>query len=171
MATMTNGYHPAFNDPTEIFAYTATQELATRVSHRNAGRLADDPNAYELMKNIAADENHHFIFYKGVMQAMLEQSPSTVLEGIYKTFANFEMPGIAMPNFLRRSLEVAKAGVYNLRIHHDRVIQPLIRQWGIDKLTDLTPRAAEFQDKLMSLPAEIAARAERFERRFAPATL
>ena len=165
MATMTNGFF--FNDTatTEIFAYTAMQELATRVSHRNAGRITDDPAAYELMKNIAADENHHFIFYKGVMQAMLEVSPSTVLDGIWRTFSNFEMPGVAMPNFLRRSIEVAKAGVYNLRIHHDRVLQPLIRDWKIGDLTDLRPHAAELQEKIMSLPDQILEQAERFEKR------
>ena len=38
-ATMINGYQPSYDDPTEIFAYTATQELATRVSHRNAGKI------------------------------------------------------------------------------------------------------------------------------------
>ena len=72
MATMVNGYQPSYDDPTEIFAYTAAQELATRVSHRNAGKITDDPVAFELMRTIAADENHHFIFYRGVMQAMLD---------------------------------------------------------------------------------------------------
>ena len=165
MATMINGYQPSYDDPTEIFAYTAAQELATRVSHRNAGKITDDPAAYELMKNIAADENHHFIFYKGVMQAMLDQSPSTVLEGIHKTLSNFQMPGVAMPNFLRRSIEVAKAGVYNLRIHHDRVVQPLLRDWKIADLTDLKPAAAEIQEKIMALPDQILEQAERFEKR------
>lgn len=165
MATMINGYQPSYDDPTEIFAYTAAQELATRVSHRNAGKITDDPAAYELMKNIAADENHHFIFYKGVMQAMLDQSPSTVLEGIHKTLSNFQMPGVAMPNFLRRSIAVAKAGVYNLRIHHDRVVQPLLRDWKIADLTDLKPAAAEIQEKIMALPDQILEQAERFEKR------
>lgn len=165
MATMTNGYQPSYDDPTEIFAYTAAQELATRISHRNAGKITDDPNAYELMKNIAADENHHFIFYRGVMQAMLDESPSTVLDGIYQTFSNFQMPGVSMPNFLRRSLAVAKAGVYNLRIHHDRVVMPLLKDWKIGELTDLKPHAAEIQEKIMALPAQILEKAERFEKR------
>lgn len=165
MATMTNGYQPSYSDPTEIFAYTAAQELATRVSHRNAGKITDDPNAFELMKNIAADENHHFIFYKGVMQAMLDENPSTVLEGIYRAFTNFQMPGVAMPNFLRRSIEVAKAGVYNLRIHHDRVVTPLLRDWKIADLTDLKPAAAELQEKIMAIPAQLMEQAERFEKR------
>lgn len=164
-ATMMNGYQPSYDDPTEIFAYTATQELATRVSHRNAGKITDDPAAYELMRNIAADENHHFIFYKSVMQAMLDQAPGLVLEGIHRVFDNFQMPGVAMPNFLRRSIEVAKAGVYNLRIHHDRVLLPLIRDWNIESLTGLTPAAAELQEKIMQLPAQVMRKAEIFEKR------
>ena len=165
MATMIRGYEPRYDDPTEIFAYTSLQELATRVSHRNAGKITDDPAAFELMRNIAADENHHFIFYKGVMTAMLSENPSAVLAGIHRMLANFEMPGVAIPGFLRRSIDVAKAGVYNLRIHHDRVVTPLLRDWRIADLTGLSTRAAEIQDKIMALPAEIMEKAERFEQR------
>jgi acyl-[acyl-carrier-protein] desaturase len=165
MATMINGYQPSYDDPTEIFAYTAAQELATRVSHRNAGKITDDPAAFELMKNIASDENHHFIFYKGVMQAMLDESPSSVLDGIYQTLTNFQMPGVAMPRFLRRSIEVARAGVYNLRIHHDRVLVPLLKDWKIAELSDLTPKAAELQEKILALPSLVMEQAERFEKR------
>jgi len=164
-STMINGYQPTFDDPTEIFAYTAAQELATRVSHRNAGKITDDPAAFELMRLIASDENHHFIFYKSVMQAMLDTSPSLVLNGIFKVFDNFQMPGAAMPRFLRRSIDVAKAGVYNLRIHHDRVVVPLLKDWSIGDLTGLTTAAAEVQEKIMALPAQIMEKAERFERR------
>jgi acyl-[acyl-carrier protein] desaturase len=164
-STMINGYHPTYDDPTEIFAYTATQELATRVSHRNAGKITDDPNAFELMRNIATDENHHFIFYKSVMQAMLDKAPELVLGGIHNVFDNFQMPGAAMPNFVRRSIEVAKAGVYNLRIHHDRVVLPLIKDWKIGDITGLNRTAAEWQEKIMALPDQILRKAERFEKR------
>lgn len=168
---MTTGYEPHWANPAELFAYTATQELATRVSHRNAGKLTDDPTAFELMRQIATDENHHFIFYKGVMTAMLREAPSLALEGIHRMFSNFEMPGTVIPNFLRRSFEIAKAGVYNLRVHHDRVLMPLIQQWGIADLTGLAPRAAELQEKILAIPGEIARRAERFEARYSPAAL
>jgi acyl-[acyl-carrier-protein] desaturase len=164
-ATMINGYQPEFEDPMEVFAYTATQELATRVSHRNAGKITDDPAAFELMRNIAADENHHFIFYKSVVQAMLDKAPELVLPGILEVFENFQMPGVAMPNFVRRSIEVAKAGVYNLRIHHDRVLLPLIKDWNIGGLSGLKPAATELQEKIMAIPDRILRQAEIFERR------
>jgi acyl-[acyl-carrier-protein] desaturase len=167
MATMKKGWEPNWADPAELFAYTSAQELATRVSHRNAGRITEDEAAFDLMRNIATDENHHFVFYRGVMAAMLEQAPSVAIEGIYNTFVNFEMPGVGIPGFLRKSIEVARAGVYNLRIHHDNVVQPLIAQWGLERLEGLTTRAAEIQEKLMALPAQILRNAERFEARFA----
>jgi acyl-[acyl-carrier-protein] desaturase len=166
MATMEAGYQPHFKNPAELFAYTSAQELATRVSHRNAGKITEDETAFELMRNIATDENHHFMFYKGVMQTMLEIQPATALEGIYRTMKNFQMPGIGIPGFLRRSVEIAKAGVYNLRVHHDKVLTPLLSQWKIADLTRLDAVASEFQEKLMALPAEIVRRAEQFEARF-----
>ena len=87
------------------------------------------------------------------------------LEGIYKTMVNFQMPGIGIPGFLRRSIDIAKAGVYNLRIHHDRVLVPLIEQWGIASMEGLSAKASELQERLMELPAQIIAKAERFEAR------
>jgi acyl-[acyl-carrier protein] desaturase len=167
MATMTVGYQPNWTHPAELLAYTSAQELATRVSHRNAGKITEDEVAFELMRQIASDENHHFMFYKGVMAAMLKEAPAMALEGIYKTMLNFQMPGIGIPGFLRRSIDIAKAGVYNLRIHHDRVLMPLIEQWGIASMEGLSAKASEFQEKLLQLPAQIMEKAERFEARFA----
>lgn len=169
MATMQTGYHPDFANPSELIAYTSAQELATRVSHRNTGKITEDETAFELMRHIASDENHHFVFYKGVMQAMLELHPGPALEGILRTFTNFQMPGAGIRGFQRRSLEIAKAGVYNMRIHHDGVIMPLIKQWGIETLEGLDARASELQEKLMALPAELVRKAERFEARYSPA--
>jgi acyl-[acyl-carrier-protein] desaturase len=60
---------------------------------------------------------------------------------------------------------VAKAGVYNLRIHHDRVLLPLIKDWNIEGLTGLTPAAAALQEKILALPARILHKAEIFEKR------
>ena len=166
MATMRTGWSPSATSPAELFSYTAAQELATRVSHRNAGKITDDESAFDLMRNIAADENHHFVFYKGVMDAMLREAPSVVLEGMFNTFENFQMPGVGIPGFVRRSIEVAKAGVYNMRVHYEHVLIPLLKQWGIADLGDLTPKAEEYQEKLMELPNEILRKAERFEARF-----
>ena len=85
--------------------------------------------------------------------------------------ANFKMPGVGIPNFLRRAVAIAKAGVYNLRVHHDRVLRPLLRDWNIEGLTGLTTAAQEFQDKIMALPAQVLRKAEAFERRYGAVTV
>jgi acyl-[acyl-carrier-protein] desaturase len=163
--TMEAGHYSGWRDLPALFVYTSAQELATRVSHRNAGKLADDPVAYDIMARIATDENHHFLFYRGVAAALLEQEPDSMLEAIHRVFTNFSMPGTSIPGFVRRAVDMARAGVYNLRIHHDRVLLPLIRDWGIENLTGLTARAREMQQKVMELPAAALRKAEVFERR------
>ena len=170
LVTMEEGHHTGRDDLPSLFVYTSAQELATRVSHRNAGVLADDEIAYRMMARIAADENHHYLFYRGVASALIEQEPSTMVEAIHRVFTNFSMPGTSIPGFVRRAVEMAKAGVYNLRIHHDRVLLPLIRDWGVEHLTGLTVRARELQDKVMELPAQVLRKAEVFERRMGMVT-
>lgn len=166
MAMMKVGWFPDFKSPAHMMAYTAIQELATRVSHRNTGRISEDPVCFELMKMIAADENHHFIFYKGIVAAMLKADATQTLQGIASTLQEFKMPGFAMPQYLRRSVQVAKAGVYNMRIHHDNVLRPILREWGIGSLTGLTGRGPELQDLIMELPNKTLEMAERFEKRY-----
>jgi acyl-[acyl-carrier-protein] desaturase len=166
MATMEAGFQAYFDDPAAVFVYTAAQELATRVSHRNAGKLADDETAYNLMARIAVDENHHFMFYRGVTQAMLDESPSTLMEPIHRVLANFQMPGTGIPGFVRRAVDMARIGVYNLRIHNEKVIQPLLRDWKIEALSDLSEEAEQYREKILALPARLTRRAEVFEARF-----
>lgn len=170
LATMTTGYSTGLPNPIALFAYTSAQELATRVSHRNAGRITDDPVAYEIMSRIAVDENHHFMFYRGAVTAMLAENPSLVLPEIYRVLSNFEMPGVGMPKYMRRALQMAKAGVYNMRIHHDRILIPLIRDWKIESLEGLSTKAQEFQEKIMGIPALANLQAETFEKRYGLAT-
>ncbi|MGI8794108.1 MAG: acyl-ACP desaturase, partial [Acidimicrobiales bacterium] len=45
-------------------AYVAMQELATRISHHNTGKMLEDKPGYEIMKRVAADENLHYLFYR-----------------------------------------------------------------------------------------------------------
>jgi acyl-[acyl-carrier-protein] desaturase len=138
---MEAGHNSGWPDIPALFVYTSAQELATRVSHRNAGRLADDEVAYDIMARIATDENHHFLFYRGVAAALLENEPESMLDAVHRVFSKFAMPGTVIPGFVRRAVDMARVGVYNLRIHHDRVLLPLIRDWGIENLTGLGARA------------------------------
>ena len=147
--------------------YTSAQELATRVSHRNTGVKADDEVAYEIMKRIAADENYHYIFYKGIVAAMMKLDPSAVIQSMRKVYENFNMPGTVVPKFLRRAALAARAEIYDLRIHAEKVIAPVLREWKIDKLEDLTPEADADRETLLAMPDVLVERAERLEKRAA----
>jgi len=55
------------------------------------------------------------------------------------------MPGDQIPNFRRRAVEIARTGIYNLRIHAEQVVQPLLRHWQVDCIGGLTGGDAEAQ--------------------------
>ena len=56
---------------------------------------------------------------------------------------------------------------YDLRIHAEKVIAPVLREWKIDKLEGLTPEADADREALLEMPAMLVERAERLERRAA----
>uniref|UniRef100_UPI0036D402AF acyl-ACP desaturase n=1 Tax=Sphingopyxis terrae TaxID=33052 RepID=UPI0036D402AF len=43
----------------------------------------------------------------------------------------FEMPGTGQPGFRRMAAEIAGSGIYDLRLHHDRVLMPILRHWRV----------------------------------------
>ncbi len=169
MQTVSRGWDSPWTDPIDIFVYTSAQELATRVSHRNTGVVADDETAYEIMKRVAADENYHFIFYKGIVSAMLEHDPSACVLSMRKVYENFAMPGTVVPNFRKRAAKTARAGVYDLRIHAEKVLTPVMRDWALADLEGLSPEADAAREDLLAMPGALVARAEKLERRMAKA--
>ncbi len=172
MRLVETGYDHENQDALHGMAYVAFQELATRISHRNTGRYSQDPVADRIMARIAADENLHMVFYRDMLAAALEIAPSRTVEAIADELIGFEMPGSNMEGFSRKAVEIAKAGIYDARIHHDDVLWPLLRYWRFFDLEGLDDRAerkrAEAADHLEALDATAsrheAKRAERAQR-------
>jgi acyl-[acyl-carrier-protein] desaturase len=146
-------------------AYVAFQELATRISHRNTGRYSSDPVADRIMARIAADENLHMVFYRDMLSAAADIDPSGVVEAVADEVIGFEMPGAGMLNYNRKAAQMAKAGIYDLRIHHDEVVWPILRHWRIFELENLTPRAEARRKELAAFLTELDKQAARFEAR------
>ena len=165
MQVTETGWFGDFETIVDMFCYTSAQELATRISHRNAGVKSDDETAHALMSKIARDENHHFIFYRGVTSALLDQNPDFVLAALNRILQNFQMPGTGIPGFQRRALKMARLGVYNLRIHAESVIEPLLKHWKVADITGLGPIGQQAQEELMAIVPDLVERAEQFERR------
>ncbi|WP_330181017.1 acyl-ACP desaturase [Nocardia sp. NBC_01503] len=129
-------------------AYVSFQELATRVSHRNTGKVCDDPIAERMLARVAADENLHMIFYRNMCAAALDLAPDQAIEAIVRVIENFRMPGHSMPNFRRHGVLMAKHGIYDLRQHLEEVVNPVVRAWNLFDRNDFGPRGESARDSL-----------------------
>ena len=128
----------------EGLAYVSLQELATRISHFNTGNILQDPVGRQIMRRVASDENHHFLFYRDAFSAIIEIDPSTAVLAIEKQTTGFAMPGLGIPGFSQHAKAIADAGIYDLAIHHDQILQPVImRDWALESIEGLSPEAEE----------------------------
>jgi acyl-[acyl-carrier-protein] desaturase len=146
-------------------AYTSFQELATRVSHQNTGRYSEDPVADRIMSRVAADENLHMVFYRDALSAAFELAPSAVVKAIAEEVLTFEMPGAGITGFVRKAAKMADAGIYDLRIHHDDILWPLLRHWRVFERTDLDPEAERAREHLARFLGKLDASAKKYEER------
>jgi acyl-[acyl-carrier-protein] desaturase len=77
------------------------------------------------------------------------------------------MPGAGIPGFIRKAAQIAKAGIYDLRVHHDEVLMPILRHWRIFELEGLDAAAEEARRRLADHLAKLDAAATRFEEKVA----
>jgi acyl-[acyl-carrier-protein] desaturase len=169
MATLQAGFYSGGKPLLHACAYVSFQELATRVAHRNTSRYCEDPIAERLLARIAMDENLHMIFYRNLVKAALEIAPSQTLRAVTDEVAGFMMPGSVIPGFARKAVQIAHAGIYDLRIHHDDVIMPLVRHWQIFETEGLDAAGEQARQDLAAALEALDARATRFVERRAEA--
>ena len=66
---------------------------------------------------------------------------------MHRQILNFAMPGAGIPGFRKKAKAMATAGIYNLRIHLEQVLRPVLdnhfRLAPIDGLTDQAKLARE----------------------------
>jgi acyl-[acyl-carrier-protein] desaturase len=162
MDQMTTGYDSGDKTALQALAYVSFQELATRVSHRNTGRATGCPVAEQLLARISTDENLHMVFYRNVMGAAFEIAPDDAMEAVRDEVVGFQMPGAGMADFTRNSVLIAKAGIYDLRLHLDDVLMPVLRYWKVLERTDFGPRGEKAREEVAEELAGLDQRATRF---------
>lgn len=150
-------------EPLHSIAYVSFQELATRVAHRNTGRISDDPVCDQLLARVAADENLHMLFYRNLLGAAYELAPDAAMRAVCDVVKGFQMPGHGIENFGRKAVQIAVAGIYDLRIHHDEVIGPVLRQLRVFERTDLGDEGEKARLELAEFLAALDVSAARFE--------
>ena len=152
MAHMSVGYQtPYEDDMLHTVAYVTFQELATRISHRNTGKISADPICEGMLTRVALDENLHMLFYRNLLGAALKLEPEATLEAIADVLENFAMPGYGIPGFARKSVQIALAGIYDLDLHLNEVVTPVLRAWGIFELTGLSGEGERHRARISSL--------------------
>ncbi len=117
------------------------------------------------MVRIAADENLHSVFYRDILSAAIAIRPSEAVIAIAHEVENFDMPGASIPGYLRKAMQLARAGVFDLRIFHDEVLMPILRHWRVFELEGLSPEAEAARQHLATFLRDLDANARRFEER------
>ena len=170
MQHVTNGFGPTAEEEerhkTDFLlsvAYVTFQELATRVSHRNTGKVCNDPVADRLLQRVAADENLHMIFYRNMCAAALDLVPDQALDAVADVVENFRMPGQGMPDFRRNGVLMAKHGIYDPRQHLEEVITPVLRKWRIFERNDFGPVGEQRREQLAAYLEKLQGQAVKFE--------
>jgi acyl-[acyl-carrier-protein] desaturase len=166
MAQVSGAKVPEPQTAAETLVYVALQELATRVSHRNTGKLLGDPVGYEVMARVAADENLHYLFYRDLVAEAIAVDPSAVVNAIDTQVRDFEMPGTGIHNFTARAASIARAGIYDLALHHEQVLVPVVlRHWKLEEIEGLSPEAEEARTRVLRYMTRLGSVARRLTER------
>ena len=166
MIQVSHGEVPEPQTVVDGLVYVTLQELATRISHGNTGRMLEDRRGREVMARVAGDENLHHVFYRDATAAALEIDPSSVVLAIERQVRGFEMPGTGIPDFAAHARAIAAAGIYDFVSHHDRILQPVVLgHWRLESLEGLNPEAEEARKRVVAYITRVGKAARRITER------
>lgn len=159
-------------DPYRNFVYTSFQEMATNLSHRRVASLAkkhSNPGLAKMCGIIAADEARHARAYMHFVKLILEFDPSEMI----LAFEDMMRKKIVMPaHFVREtgqkigelfahfSDSAQRLGVYTAHDYVD-IMNRLLKEWEIEKISGLNDQAERARDYLVALPTRLAKIADR----------
>ncbi|NUR86404.1 MAG: acyl-ACP desaturase [Nonomuraea sp.] len=165
MVHMEGGFQSEYTTMLGQLAYVSFQELATRIAHRNTGRASGDEGCERLLSRIAADENLHMLFYRNLLNAAFELDPNQTMRAVTEVVKTFQMPGSTIEGFTRKAMIIANEGIYDLRLHLDDVLTPVLRQWAVFDKTGLDAEGETAREELSAFLAKAETTAARFVER------
>jgi len=156
-----HGFDPQTeNDPYLGFVYTAFQERATKISHKNVGVLASragEDHLHKICGIIAGDEARHERAYTLFMNKVFDLDPAQAVQAFAKMMkkkitmpANLMYDGKTPDLFSKFSAVAQSIGVYTARDYAD-IIDHLVKKWKVATIQGLSGAAAEAQDYLCGL--------------------
>lgn len=158
----------------KMFIYTSFQERATKISHRNVGKIAaqqGDPSLAKICNQIANDEARHEEAYKTFMDKIFEIDAERALlafRDMMKTI--IAMPARLIddgvdPHIYEKFTDVAQKLKVYTTLDYASIIDHLTERWNIADLGGLSDEAAKAQDYLAGLADRYRRLAERVEKR------
>ena len=159
-------------DPYNGLIYTSFQERATKISHVNTGKIAfksGDKLLARICNTIAGEEALHEKAYKFFMSKVFETDPN----GGLAAFVQMMKKKIVMPaslmdfgtekkQYLNYASITQKIGVYT-RHDYAKIIDHLVKFWGIGNLKGLSAEGNKAQDFLSSLSERYFKLADRLQ--------
>jgi acyl-[acyl-carrier-protein] desaturase len=103
------------------------------------------------------------LFYRNVIDAAFDVAPDQTMVAVTASVRDFAMPGHGIEGFGRKAVEIAVAGIYDLRQHREEVVMPVLRKWRVFEREDLGAAGEAARDELAALLADMDAQATRFE--------
>ena len=166
-----NGFDPKTeNDPYKGLIYTSFQERATKISHGNTAKLANQSGDLLLGKICAlvtGDESRHEEAYKRFVGHILQEDPAggviafgEMMKTTVTMPARKMADGMATDLFAQFAATAQRIGVYTMNDYAD-IIEHLVGYWNIAAIQGLAGAAAEAQEFLCGLTARYRALAER----------
>ena len=150
MRQVSAGLVPRPATPAHGLAYVAMQELATRLSHGNTGRLLEDDAGRKVMARVAGDEQLHHVFYRDLVTALIELDPSMAVKAIADSVLGFEMPGTGIEAFGDHARRIAKVGIYDFLVHAESILEPLlVETWHLPDIPGLDGEAEEARKRCL----------------------
>jgi acyl-[acyl-carrier-protein] desaturase len=166
MAQVSGGVTPQPASLQEGFVYLALQELATRIAHRATGNMIGDPAGYDVMMRVAADENLHQLFYRDLAAAAIEVDPDGMVAAMEAQVTSFSMPGTGIPGFAAHAKRIAQAGIYDLAVHHEQILVPVVmRVWDVEHVEGLSAVGEQSRERLLKRMAKSERVAKRLTER------
>ncbi|MFD9337410.1 acyl-ACP desaturase [Streptomyces sp. NPDC060028] len=129
-------------------AYVMVQEQATRVAHRNTGRVSGEPACERLLTRIAADENLHMVFYRDLLAAAFDRYPDRTMRALCEVVCTFRMPGHHAPTLRSAARSIAVCGILDRNVLLNEILRPLLRSLGVFERTGLTGEGERSREKL-----------------------
>ncbi len=163
------------NDPYKSFIYTSFQEIATRISHLNVGKIALQAGAtrlFNISRKVGGDESRHAQAYKLFISKILDVDTSEAVIAFQEMMKKkIIMPAMYMrergkqvgETFKKFEVIANRTGVYT-PWHYVEIIENLVEEWDIQHRTGLTPTAEKAQEYLCTLADRYKKLIERMKR-------